>query len=433
MKKIWIIALLLTTVSPAAFSQIYGGHGKLSHTVTSFMPPQGNYFLGIESFSSFVPVTYTDKSLSNGPITSNYLLFDYAISDFAMTTFGFNVFQMNRFVDEATTGLGPVTFSVKLGNIEFMNSALRTGFLITSTFSVGKQNNILFNPYYSGALEFGLWNYWSYYFNTELIKQSESVHLNIGMITHNENQLEYSNNTTSYEIPGRSVGIKYMLGYQYPFGAWKFSGELWGEQFFKQPDPIIYSRESYAYLNGGVSYRFDLWELRASADLLLLGYTDETDYTKGALYGYPQPTTSAMNYSPFFIQVGFNLNLSDIVNGWMGYETAVYNYDRVKKEDYTTDLRRDDILTKIELEYYRDLYSCFKAARRYDESLQGTLYVDFVVKEDGTVGDHKIVVSTFDSAFGPQLEECMMSEVTRWTFPKGDKPIRFEIVPLNFR
>jgi len=433
LKKPAILLIFMIWTLPV-LAQIYSGSGRLTHVMTSEMLGIAGYKLSILSSNGMVPGDFTGQSASNPVLTQNYVGFDYGVGDYFQISSVFNVLQMNHSDTKSEMGVGPVSLAAKLGNLEFLEGRVKTGLLIGTTIAIGNLVNKPFYPYYSGTVEFGFLSYTSWYLDPDSPEQGSSLHFNLMMLTHNDGQLDVSKVTgTPYELPGRGVGVKYGIGYLYPYGSWNFYSELWGEWFFKQPNPVIYSRESFAYLNGGMKYNFTYWDLSLSADVLLIGNTEETDYVKSAPIGYPQVLKEAKNYAPFMINAGININFSDIVNSWMGYSVAVYNYNQVPADQYTEDLRKDDVLTKIEMEYYRNLYQCFKSAKRYDENLKGTLYIDFTVKPDGTVENEKVVISTFDSAFTYQVEQCMIGQVKEWVFPKGEKPLRFEILPLNFQ
>ncbi|MCA0446826.1 MAG: AgmX/PglI C-terminal domain-containing protein [Bacteroidetes bacterium] len=431
--RILATGILLSFFS-TGFAQIYTATGRLAHSMTADMQKLASYKISFDTYGSFLPGTFTGQSASGALLSQNYIGFDYGITDNFQLSAIFNVMQMNHSAAKSTFNAGPVTIGMKLGNLAFLNGRIQTGFIIGSSFAIGDLNNVPFYPYYSGTVEVGIGNITSWYLDAESPEQGQSLHFNAMLMNHNENQLEVSKTpNVTYEIPGRAVGIKYALGYLFPYGSWNFYSEIWGEMFYKQPDKVMFSRESYSYLNAGFKYKYTYWELNLSVDAQLMGFTDETDYVASTAIGYPKVFTEDKNYSPYFVNMGVVVNFSDIVNSWMGYSIATYNYNLVTADKYTDDLRKDDVLTKIEMEYYRTLYECFRGAKRFDENIKGTLYIDFTVKPDGTVENQKVVISTFDSALTSQVEDCMISQVKDWVFPKGEKPLRFEILPLNFK
>lgn len=431
--RVLIGTLLLFTFS-SGFAQIYTATGRLTHAMMADMQKLATYKVSFDAFGSYLPGTFSGQTGSGALLNQNYLGLDYGITDNFQVSAVFNVLQMNHSSSKSTFNAGPVTLGMKIGNLPFLDGRVQTGFLIGTSFAIGDLNNVPFYPYYSGTVEIGIGNITSWYLDSESPEQGQSLHFNVMLMNHNENQLEMSKiDSVSYEIPGRAVGVKYAIGYLYPYGSWNFYTEVWGEWFYKQPDKVMFSRESYSYLNAGLKYKFAYWELNASADVQVMGFTEETDFVASTAIGYPKVFIEDKNYSPFFVNLGVTMNFSDIVNSWMGYSIATYNYNLVTADKYTDDLRKDDVLTKIEMEYYRTMYECFRNAKRFDENIKGTLYIDFTVKPDGTVENEKVVISTFDSALTSQVEDCMIGQVHDWVFPKGEKPLRFEILPLNFK
>lgn len=411
---------------------IITGNGRLIHTITSKMASANSYSLSLFSKNAYVPAKFISQSATGVFLTQNTMIFDYSFSDNFQVSGGMTLMQTKTFPTEIKYGLGPATVAFKVGNLEFLDRQVSIGALIHTSISVGDMTNIPYFPYYSGDAELGLSVYGSYYFDPQFADQSQSFHLNLGVLSHNEAKLEASRTIISYPLPARSVGVKYALGYSLPYGSWEFITETWGEGFMKEPDEIIYSRESYNYLNFGFKYRFDTWTLSTSADLLVYGRSDNTNYTTGALYGYPKLTTDDFNLSPYFFNVGVTLNLDNMINAYLDNDIPVYYYNKVPPDKYNEENRRDDIITQIIHENYRDLYECYKGTIRFDENLAGTIYVDFTVDEAGFISKSKLIISTFDSQFSFLVEDCMMEKIAKWKFPVGKTPIRFEILPLTF-
>ncbi len=424
---------MLLVFTMASYSQYLTGNGRLIHTHNSDLKRVSTYDVSLLSGNSMIFGTLDPDLKSNLILTQNNFLIDLSITDNAQVSAGFNIFRSTYAPATSEYNVGPVSLALKFGNLAFMQDQLKVGFIVSGSFDIKGKKNVPYYPYNSGALETGVMVYGSYFFDGKIPDQSESIHLNLSLYNHGDKDVNISSGTLENVIKTRSVGIKYSLGYNMPKGAWTFIGETWGEMFVRNPDPIIYSRESFSYISGGVKYDLQWAKFEASADLLVIGYTDETDYTNGVQYGYGTILKgSQTNYAPFYINFGLNFPLSKIINTWNGDAPPSFYYTTTAPKDYTEDLRKEDVITMIEFNYYKGLYECYKGALRFDEKLAGTVYFDFTINEKGVVENVKVITSTFDSVYSQQVEDCMIDKIKAWTFPEGASPIRFEILPLNF-
>lgn len=432
LKRTLTLLFVFVVFTELASAQYLTGSGRLHHVTTSALKRTGNYDAAIISGNSLLFGQQTANSGSVNFMTQNYALIDLSITDNVQLTTGFELLQSVVTPSKTKITAGPVFLTMKVGNLTLYDNTLDLGLMVSGSVSLSGEKNVAFYPYNSGSFETGMFLYGSYFLDGKLRNQSESYHANIGIQSHGDKDLEYRKDSLSYSEAAKTMGIKYALGYKMPKGKWTYGVETWGEMFFRNPPGLVYSRESYLYVTGVARYNMNWVELEGAFDLLLLGYGDKTDYTTGVIYGYDKILKDGFNYNPYMITIGANFNLSTVVGNWLGETPPTYYYDTTVPDEYTEALRKEDILTLIENKYYADLYECYRGARRFDESIKGTIYFDFTIKEDGTIEKAKAIISTFDSQYTEQLEQCMVEKIMLWTFPQGKNPVRFEILPLNF-
>lgn len=432
LKKIFSLLTVTIFLSSATFAQYFSANDRLHHVTTSQLKRQGNYDMSILTDNSMLFGKQIGTNKSGNFLTQNFALFDMSLVDYVQLSVGFNLFESAIYSNKTKFAAGPVFLSFKVGNMTLYDNSLDIGLLFSGSLYLSSMRNVPFYPYHAPGLQTSLMLYGSYFLDGYRRKQSESFHANLAFRNYGDQAVEISGNATSFLTTGRTVGLYYGLGYQLPSGKWTYGVETWGELYVRNPAEIIYSRESYLYITGIVKYNLYWMELEGAVDLLALGYGNTTNYTQGALNGYPQVLSDNMNYAPYMISLGVNFNLSAKVADWLGERIPVYFYETTAPEEYTEDLRKEDVITLIENKYYADLYECYRDVRRFDNNIKGTVYFDFTIKEDGTVDKAKVIISTFDSQYTEQTERCMVERMKFWTFPVGKSPLRFEILPLTF-
>ena len=171
----------------------------------------------------------------------------------------------------------------KIGSLGKPSSKFKYGMLVTSRFPLGKNHNIIYEPYSAGTVEIGFTGLASYSDDLLFPDESFNTHFNLGYHFHNDagNKLTYSSGDT---ISNKSISseVLYGLGFRYPFDKWDVTIELNGNVWIQNPAVTAYSRENYLFFTAGVSYKVYKWlHIDIGSDFRLTGDRDETEYVYG--------------------------------------------------------------------------------------------------------------------------------------------------------
>lgn len=173
--------------------------------------------------------------------------------------------------------------SVKFGSFGGMRSRAKVGLMYTARIPLAKQHNIFFEPYSAGTIEMGLLGLFSYSKDALIYENGFNVHLNLGMWHHNDvGKFLVGTRTDSFAVLTPSQAFLWGAGFAIPSHQFDFTLEVFGRNFLKRPPATAYSREDFAYLTPGVTYRPVYWTaINVGVDIRLSPDNEKTYYVAG--------------------------------------------------------------------------------------------------------------------------------------------------------
>jgi hypothetical protein len=185
-------------------------------------------------------------------------------------------------------------FTAKFGSYGGVRSKVRVGFMTSARFPIGKQHNVILEPYSAGSIELGLLGMLSYGSDVLIPENAFNWHINFGLWHHNDTgKLLIGSKADSFAVLDPSRALLWGFGFAIPSHQFDFTLEAFGRNFVVRPPETAYSREDFAYLTPGVAYHPVHWAtLNAGFDIRLSGDKDKTAYTilnpvNPALPSYP--------------------------------------------------------------------------------------------------------------------------------------------------
>jgi hypothetical protein len=173
--------------------------------------------------------------------------------------------------------------AMKFGSFGGMRSKVKVGFMTTARIPLAKQHNIFFEPYSAGNIEFGVLGLLSYSKDVLIHENGFNFHLNLGMWHHNDvGKLLVGTRTDTFAVLTPSQAFLWGAGFAIPSHQFDFTMEVFGRNFLARPPVTAYSREDFAYLTPGVTYRPVYWAaINVGVDIRLTPDKEKTFYVAG--------------------------------------------------------------------------------------------------------------------------------------------------------
>jgi hypothetical protein len=170
---------------------------------------------------------------------------------------------------------------------------------------LAKHHNIVLEPYSAGRIEFSAKALFSFYSNISDPENSFNLHLNLGIINHNDvgkPLTSIAGDPITAEVTSRQILFGFACSKNFhPFG---FALEFTGNSLQQQPPETAYSREPFLYLTPAVSFiASSKVTIKAGMDFRLVNSTDETNYTAAVL----QTKHDFDNFPPWRLYFGIQL------------------------------------------------------------------------------------------------------------------------------
>ncbi|MBN2357008.1 hypothetical protein JXO59_12905 [candidate division KSB1 bacterium] len=165
------------------------------------------------------------------------------------------------------------SFGRKQGNVRF-------GAQLDIRFPVGKEHNLVLEPYASDRLGWGLQGLFSIISEPQYPDAGININVNAGYFYHNDLGLRLSQRPND-PLPVQTNTAEWIYGVSFSksLPEFGFFGELYGRSFAQKPPITAYTRENSIYFSSGIAYRANSWlKLRVALDLRILGGDDETRY-----------------------------------------------------------------------------------------------------------------------------------------------------------
>lgn len=197
--------------------------------------------------------------------------------------------------------------SLKFGSFNSPGSPLTFGFAINGRFPTGGLHNIVFEPYSSDHVGWGLNGLLTYSKDPLYPEEATNVHVNLGYWNHNDVGTSLSSSSAPGSKPeSMTQELLYGVGFNIPKDNFNFSVEIYGNKFLQKPPPAAYSREDYVYLTPTVFYQPYRWiTLHFGVDFRITRPSDKTDYS---LVGRTLPN-SQPNYPGWRVALGTKFTL----------------------------------------------------------------------------------------------------------------------------
>ena len=261
MKRIFLLAVVL--LSGSLLAQPPYGSYHLLHTQSAKTFEQGR----LEVFTNMNFFTRSTQWIGSGsPPTgftaTNYWLvagnfaLTYGFTDYFDMTLSNRVYQDNHY-PSVYNFPGDLFLSAKLGSFDLMRRMLFGGLELKTRFPTGQDHNYPFAEYASGAVEYGINGFLSYFSDPYLPERSFSFHANVGWWNYNEagKVLYEFSNGTQLKATKNSSALKYSAGFAYPTAMFDFRLEIHGLNYIEQPDSFVYSRENWTYVTPSIKYK----------------------------------------------------------------------------------------------------------------------------------------------------------------------------------
>ncbi|ACF13890.1 hypothetical protein Ctha_1427 [Chloroherpeton thalassium ATCC 35110] len=359
------------------------------------------------------------------------LLVDYAVLNNLTLSGGATLLQKTF----TTYGMGfnreflsEVRFSSKLGSISTQNEHVQFGALATCYIPISGNANAPFIPYSSGYFDGQFLFLMSYYFDNVFYETSPGLHFNFGIknfFTSGSNQSRTSSKTQI--MNGGRNSVAFGVGFKYPTEKVDFFTEVSGEMYVGYAMPeYIYSREDYAYLGIGATWRLLDWlSVEPVGEFLLLGGNDKTVYDESiGVY-----KLSTHNYLPFKFSLSFSTGFGKAFSLFVETEEEIDANNGLSKAER----QRNAKIRQVISDNSQELVSIYKQGREIDDSIEGSIYFDIVIGKDGRTKNARILVSTFDQTpTAIFIENQMLDRVRKWIYPSGDSELQIEILKLSF-
>lgn len=195
--------------------------------------------------------------------------------------------------------------SFKFGSYSQLESPYIFGGLVYSKIPLAEQNNIIYENYSAGSVEFGITGLFTYLSNITFPDEGWKLHMNLGYLNHNDVGKELTDNPADLTADAMSSELLFGSGLIFPAGTFDFTGELTARYFITRPPVTAYSREYVSYITGGVIYKPYLWcTLYTGLDVRLFSGEDLSDYSTTSL---KDPPTNFPNYPTWRAMLGVKL------------------------------------------------------------------------------------------------------------------------------
>ncbi len=367
MKKFPHIATLvfLFSIQLAAQNFYNPGGRSILHLNSAWVLDKGS--LTLQSNTSTYYNTVIDTSKANGPVGATFwqknavLGLNYAPGKHVEWAISHNLYQDTQ-IAKGHVSSSVLDLRLKVGNFGGLRNHFRLGFVVNTLFSFGDSPNIPFEPYSSGAVQFGLTGLLSY--STELLipESGLNIHLNAGFIQHNDSGKKLSNAAAdTFLVNSASRELVYGAAIVLPTNRLDLGLEVFGRGFASRPPVTAYSREDYLYLTPFLNYRFTRrLSFKIGMDIRLSKDEDRTDYTNTVIVPLPQ---ALPNYPGWRLRAGFKFYLTkqesrNIRKHYIATEPVERRFDFSKEtpetlQDRLVQERRKTEMVEEELERIR--------------------------------------------------------------------------------
>ncbi|KAA3615279.1 MAG: hypothetical protein DWQ05_14550 [Calditrichaeota bacterium] len=307
-----LFSLHLLAVSSTAMAQVNGGRGLMY--VRSAWNLEPGYLLMYSHGRFFGQVA--DKVNSNGE-TGSYTLFNsqstlslnFGISEhleFALSPILYQ--DTNRGVSQYNF-IDDIFVTLKFGSLGPRGSQFKSGIDLAVRFPTGEMHNIIFEPYSSGRIGFGVNTRFTFAARPYYPDDGITLHFNAGYWNHNdvgEKLTDALGSIDSVRVTEPTMEFLYGFGINFPTLKFDFSLEYFGNIFLTQPPVTAYSRENVGYISPRIRYKPYHWmNFDMSCDIRLLSLDDDTDYTSPGMV----ELTGMPNYPPWRFNIGAQFTL----------------------------------------------------------------------------------------------------------------------------
>ncbi len=295
-----------------AIAQINGSRGLMN--VRSAWNLEPGYLLMYTQARFFGQVAEQIKA--NGD-KSNYTLFNsqstlilnYGISEHLELALSPILYQdTNRGMSQYNF-IDDIYLFVKFGSLGGHGSHVKSGIDLGVRFPTGETHNILFEPYSTGRIGFGISTRFSWAARPFYPDDGLTLHFNAGYWNYNdvgEKLTDIPGNVDLVRATKPTTDFLYGVGLNYPTLKFDFSLEFYGNIFIRQPPVTAYSRENSAFISPRIRYKPYHWlNFDLAGDIRVMSVDDETDFTSPGVEVYP----GMPNYPPWRFNIGAQFTL----------------------------------------------------------------------------------------------------------------------------
>ncbi len=202
-----------------------------------------------------------------------------------------------------------IFLSVKFGSFGSQGSSVSYGFAANTRIPTAKYHNLVFEPYSAGTWEWGFTGLLSYTLDPLYPEDAFNFHVNINYNNHNDVGKKLSlapDDVDTIRVIDPTQTLSYGLGLRYPTDKFDYWFQLFGTKFLRKPPVTAYSREDFAYVSPGVTYKPYRWlAFDASVDLRISPDKDETLHAFRGVGKIPDMP----NYASWRVNIGMHVIL----------------------------------------------------------------------------------------------------------------------------
>ncbi|MDZ7342508.1 MAG: DUF4200 domain-containing protein [candidate division KSB1 bacterium] len=149
---------------------------------------------------------------------------------------------------------------MKIASFPIKQSPFNVGLNILTRIPVAEHHNIRLEPYSAGQVEFGVIGLLSYAADRVNPEDGFNVHVNLGLIDHNDHGVKLGGaDCAEYQISRSSREVNAGVALVMPTSNFDFLVEMYGNYNITKPPPNAYSRHSYVYITPEVIYKPFQW------------------------------------------------------------------------------------------------------------------------------------------------------------------------------
>ncbi len=312
----WVLVLLIAAVvfgANATFAQHLNGGRGLPYVRAAWVNEPG--YLTMYSHTRFFGKV--GKIQAGQGITSavtfwdvqGTLYFTYGISRHIEASFSPIMYQDTNKRAPGYNIPDDIFLSVKFGSFGSQGSSISYGIAANTRIPTAKDHNIVFEPYSAGTWEWGFTGLLSYTLDPLYPEDAFNFHVNLNYNNHNDVGKKLSlapDDVDTIRVIDPTQTLSYGFGLRYPTDKFDYWLQVFGTKFLRKPPVTAYSREDFAYVSPGVTYKPYRWlAFDASVDLRISPDKDET------LYGFMgvRKIPDMPNYASWRVNIGMHVIL----------------------------------------------------------------------------------------------------------------------------